>query len=147
MLVDAGLSLRELTRRLALVGEQPDGISAVIVTHEHSDHIAGLSTLARRHRLPVYMTRLTAPRIDWGECRPAVEPFQAGSRLTIGDIEIDSFTIPHDAVDPVGFCLRAQGIKIGVVTDLATFRSRSTSTSMARMCCSWRPIMTLRCCA
>jgi phosphoribosyl 1,2-cyclic phosphodiesterase len=116
--VDAGLSLRELTRRLALIGEQPDGLSAVIVTHEHSDHIAGLSTLARKHRVPVYMTRLTAPRIDWGEHSPALEPFQAGSRLRVGDIEIDSFTIPHDAVDPVGFCLRAQGIKIAVVTDL-----------------------------
>jgi phosphoribosyl 1,2-cyclic phosphodiesterase len=118
VLVDAGLSLRELTRRLAAVGEHPDGLSAVVITHEHSDHIAGLSTLARRHKVPVYMTWLTAPRIDWGEHSPAVEQFLAGSRVCIGDIEIDSFTIPHDAVDPVGFCLSAQGIKIAVVTDL-----------------------------
>jgi phosphoribosyl 1,2-cyclic phosphodiesterase len=116
--VDAGLSLRELTRRLAAVGEQPECLTAVVVTHEHSDHIAGLAMLARKHKVPVYLTRLTAPRIDWCEQTPAIEEFQAGARLTIGDIEIDSFTIPHDSVDPVGFCFHVQGIKIGVVTDL-----------------------------
>ena len=116
--MDAGLSLRELTRRLAAVGEQPERLSAVVITHEHSDHIAGLATLARKHGVPVYLTRLTAPRIDWGAHTPAVEQYQAGSRVSIGDVEIDSFTIPHDAIDPVGFCLRAQGIKVAVVTDL-----------------------------
>jgi phosphoribosyl 1,2-cyclic phosphodiesterase len=117
--VDAGLSLRELTRRLDLVGERPDRLSAVIVTHEHSDHIAGLATLSRsQKKMPVYMTPLAAPRIDWGKHKPALELFQAGSRIRVGDIEIDSFTIPHDSIDPVGFCLTAQGIKAGVVTDL-----------------------------
>jgi phosphoribosyl 1,2-cyclic phosphodiesterase len=118
VLVDAGLSLRELTRRLALVGEKPECLTAIVITHEHSDHVSGLSTLARKHNLPVYLTRLTAPRIDWGEHTAAVEEFQAGARLRIGEIEIDSFTIPHDAVDPVGFCFHVQGIKIGIVTDL-----------------------------
>jgi phosphoribosyl 1,2-cyclic phosphodiesterase len=118
VLIDAGLSLRELTRRLALIGEQPGQLTAVVVTHEHSDHIGGLPPLARKHGVPVYVTRLTAPQIDWGESAPSVESFQAGTRLSIGDIEIDSFTIPHDAVDPVGFCFRMQGIKIGLVTDL-----------------------------
>ena len=118
MLIDAGLSLRELTRRLALIGERPEQLTAVVVTHEHSDHIGGLPPLARKHGVPVYLTRLTAPQIDWGESAPSVESFQAGARLSIGDIEIDSFTIPHDAVDPVGFCFRTQGIKIGLVTDL-----------------------------
>jgi phosphoribosyl 1,2-cyclic phosphodiesterase len=118
VLVDAGLSLRELTRRMAVVGEKPECLNAIVVTHEHSDHTAGLATLARKHNVPVYLTRLTAPRIDWGEQTPVVEEFQAGARLSIGDIEIDSFTIPHDAIDPVGFCFHVQGIKIGVVTDL-----------------------------
>ena len=118
LLIDAGLSLRELTRRLALVGEQPDQLTAVVVTHEHSDHIGGLPVLARKHGVPVYLTRLTAPQIDWGETSPKVESFQAGTRLIVGDIEIDSFTIPHDAVDPVGYCFHSQGIKIALVTDL-----------------------------
>jgi len=118
ILVDAGLSLRELTRRLALIGEQPERLDAVLITHEHSDHVSGLVTLARKHRVPVFMTHLTAPQIDWGDSTPALECFQAGAGLAIGGIEISSFTIPHDAVDPVGFSFRVEGIKIGLVTDL-----------------------------
>ena len=70
-------------------------------------------------RATIYMTRLTAPAIDWGATPPArLEPFQAGSRFQIGDIEVQSFSIPHDAIDPVGFCFQAQGVRIGVATDL-----------------------------
>ena len=68
--------------------------------------------------LPLYLSRLTAPSIDWGEFTPAVEHFQAGSRFVVGDIEVDTFTIPHDAIDPVGLALHADGVKIGIVTDL-----------------------------
>lgn len=107
-----------MAKRLESVGETLDGIDAILVTHEHSDHVAGLVRLARRLQVPVYMTHLTAPSIDWGEVTPKLELFQAGARLHIGDIEIDSFTIPHDARDPVGFCLRAEGVKISVATDL-----------------------------
>lgn len=118
VLVDAGLSVRELTRRLSLIGHQTDRLSAVIVTHEHSDHVCGLARLSRRFKIPVFATWLTAPHLDFGEHQPALETFQAGARFTVGDIEIQSFTLPHDAVDPVGFCLQAQGVKIGIVTDL-----------------------------
>lgn len=118
ILVDAGLSVKALAQRLELIGERLDGIQAVLITHEHSDHVGGLARLARRLRVPVYISRLTAPAVDWGENRPALECFQAGARIVIGDIEADSFGIPHDAIDPVGFCLRAQGVKIGVATDL-----------------------------
>jgi phosphoribosyl 1,2-cyclic phosphodiesterase len=94
-----------------------------VVTHEHSDHISGLISIARyfsrqNRPLPLYLSRLTAPTIDWGEFTPAVEHFQAGTRFTVGDIEVDSFTIPHDAADPVGFSLQAEGVKVAVVTDL-----------------------------
>lgn len=118
ILIDAGLSVRELTRRLALVGERPDDLDAVLVTHEHGDHVCGLPALARRHGLPVYITWLTEPAIEWGERRPAIETFQAGGRFTIGDIEVASFTIPHDAADPVGYCFHAQGLKVAIATDL-----------------------------
>lgn len=118
LLVDAGLSFRELSKRLASIGEQPDRIDAILITHEHCDHIAGLARFARRVPVPIYITRLTAPIIEWDGMTPRLEPFQAGARFAVGDIEIDSFTIPHDAVDPVGFSFRAQGIKIGLVTDL-----------------------------
>jgi len=118
VLVDAGLSFKGLARRLESVGEQVDTVDAVLVTHEHSDHVAGLARLARRLRIPVYVSKLTAPAIDWGENIPQLECFQAGARFTVGNIEVDSFSIPHDATDPVGFCFHAEGVKIAVATDL-----------------------------
>jgi phosphoribosyl 1,2-cyclic phosphodiesterase len=121
ILVDAGLSMRELSKRLTSVGESLDSIDAILVTHEHSDHVSGLAVLARNKgvRATIYMTRLTAPAIDWGARPPArLEAFQAGSTFQIGDIEVQSFSIPHDAIDPVGYCFEAQGVRIGVATDL-----------------------------
>jgi phosphoribosyl 1,2-cyclic phosphodiesterase len=118
ILVDAGLSLRELTRRLRAIGEDPAGLDAVLISHEHADHVSGLPVLLRKHSIPVYLTHSTAPLIDWGESRPRVEHYQAGARFTIGDIEVGSFTVPHDAADPVAFAFRAEGVRIGLVTDL-----------------------------
>jgi len=118
ILVDAGLSFKALARRLESVGEQVDALHAVLVTHEHSDHVAGLARVARRLRIPVYISKLTAPAVAWDDNMPALECFQAGASFTVGDIEVDSFGIPHDAVDPVGFCFRAEGLKIAVATDL-----------------------------
>lgn len=118
LLVDAGISLRDLTARLASIGEQLENIDAVLITHEHSDHVGGLPRLVRKRAVPVYATRFTAPALIWDDCAPRIEAFQAGTTVVIGDIEADSFTIPHDAADPVGFCFRAQGVKIGYATDL-----------------------------
>ncbi|HYW48541.1 MAG TPA: MBL fold metallo-hydrolase [Bryobacteraceae bacterium] len=120
ILVDAGLSMRELGKRLAARGEDLANIDAILITHEHSDHVAGLPVLARNRncRAVIWMTRLTAPAIDWGETQPRLEPFQAGASFQIGDIEVQSFSIPHDAVDPVGYCFEAQGLRIGIATDL-----------------------------
>jgi phosphoribosyl 1,2-cyclic phosphodiesterase len=121
ILVDAGLSMRELRRRLESIGEDLNRIDAILITHEHCDHISGLAVLARNKdvRATIYMTRLTAPAIDWGQARPArLEPFQAGARFQIGDIGVQSFGIPHDAIDPIGYCFEAQGVRIGVATDL-----------------------------
>ena len=118
LLIDAGLSFRETSRRLALIGEDPARLDAIVITHEHSDHVCGLVRLAKKLDIPVYMSWLTAPAIDWLGYAPKLETFLAGSTLAVGDIEIDSFTIPHDAIDPVGFCVRAQGIKFGIATDL-----------------------------
>jgi phosphoribosyl 1,2-cyclic phosphodiesterase len=118
LLVDAGLSKRDIFGRLAAIEEDPEKLDAILVTHEHSDHVSGLVTLARQLGVPIFITRLTAPAIPWGEYTPRLDCFQAGTSFSIGDIDIDSFTIPHDAIDPVGFCFRSQGVKVGVVTDL-----------------------------
>jgi phosphoribosyl 1,2-cyclic phosphodiesterase len=116
--VDAGLSRRETFERLAHIGVAPETLSAILITHEHSDHINGLIPLARKLNIPVYLSRLTAPAIPWGEFTPRLELFQAGQSFPVGDIDVTSFTIPHDAADPVGFSLRAQGIKVSIATDL-----------------------------
>lgn len=194
VLVDAGLSCRELFRRMKLVGEDPQTLDAIIITHEHQDHISGLTVTARKLGIPVYFTEAThrawmrwiSPRrqmtyAQWVElCRkqaaerqaeaaaseldpeevdtpipdleaaasetaaalstvavppdmdpgaespakpdptwlPAVEYFEAGRPFEIGDIQLSPFTIPHDAADPVGFVLSAEGVRMGFATDL-----------------------------
>jgi phosphoribosyl 1,2-cyclic phosphodiesterase len=120
VLIDAGLSFRELSSRLQAIGEDPAKLDAVLISHEHSDHVSGLPVLARKlgYRVPVYATHLTAPALAWDERSPHVETFQAGCRFSIGGLEIESFTIPHDAIDPVAFTFHAQGMKIASVTDL-----------------------------
>ncbi len=201
ILVDAGLSCRELLKRMAAVGEDPAALTAILITHEHQDHVAGLAVLARRLNIPVFFTepthrawvRMLTPRTTmtyakWldhvqaekearaqaaamavaaevsavltqdasveisGEadpdfalhvdpdaaeesCEPeetraavkanptflpAVEYFQAGQTFCIGDIDINPFTIPHDAADPCGFVFhaRSETIRMAVATDL-----------------------------
>ncbi len=118
ILVDAGLSRKEVFARLAAIDEDPQKLDAIMVTHEHSDHVCGLLPLARALNVPVFLSHLTAPAIDWNHYEPKLETFQAGTSITIGDIIVDSFTIPHDAIDPVGFIVRANGIKAAIVTDL-----------------------------
>jgi phosphoribosyl 1,2-cyclic phosphodiesterase len=118
--VDAGLSRREITRRLASIGEDIATLDAILVTHEHCDHTTSLCATSRagKRSIPIYLTLGTTKYIDWGENPPVREPFQAGCGFTIGDFDIASFTIPHDAADPVGFTLTAHGIKVGIATDL-----------------------------
>src|SRR5271170_5813132 len=123
ILVDAGISCRETFKRMRALGEDPHSLSAILITHEHSDHIYGLATLAKKLRIPVFMTGAThaawarAMRTVNGE-RPQLERFESGHRFQIGDIEVKPFTIPHDAADPVGFTFRVEGTKVTVATDL-----------------------------
>jgi phosphoribosyl 1,2-cyclic phosphodiesterase len=202
ILVDAGVSCRELFKRMAAAGEDPRTLDAILVTHEHQDHIQGLAVTARKLGIPVYFTESThrawmrwvTPRkrmtySDWLEQRkqqtsvvnlaaagnqseagsvetamasphgaampvnpdiedreafeeeqesfaaedsapaeakakadpaalPGVEYFSAGEGFCVGDIAVTPFTIPHDAVDPVGFVFEAEGVRIGLATDL-----------------------------
>ena len=126
ILVDAGVSCRETFKRMKAAGDDPHSLSAIVITHEHSDHVCGLATLAKRLTVPIFMTGAThqawarAVRDAQGE-RPHVtklEVFSAGRGFHIGDIAVMPFTIPHDAADPVGFTFRAEGVKVGVATDL-----------------------------
>jgi phosphoribosyl 1,2-cyclic phosphodiesterase len=126
LLIDAGVSCREVLRRLQLCAEDHCSIDAVLVTHEHSDHIAGIRVLARKLKIPVYITAPTYQAYqhsvrDTNGHRVVLdrrEHFCSGRSFQIGDIAVTPFTIPHDAVDPVGFTFRAEGIKVGICTDL-----------------------------
>jgi len=126
ILVDAGISCREIFKRTRSLGEDPASFSAILVTHEHSDHVNGLAVLARKLNVPVFMTGAThlawarALRDEQGEAPKLarLERFDAGRSFHVGDILVTPFTIPHDAVDPVGFSFRAEGVKIGYATDL-----------------------------
>lgn len=80
--------------------------------------MSGLVRIAASLRIPVYMSRLTESAIAWGADQPELRLFEAGQRLRIGDIDVSSFTVPHDAADPVGFTLAADGVKLGILTDL-----------------------------
>jgi phosphoribosyl 1,2-cyclic phosphodiesterase len=126
LLVDAGLSCRELLRRMMLCGENARSLDAILITHEHTDHVGGLYVLARKLRIPVYITGATHESYRrWARDSKGnritlerIETFSPGRPFDIGDISVLPFTIPHDAVDPVGFTFRSEGIKVGICTDL-----------------------------
>lgn len=168
ILVDVGLSCREIFKRMAAAGEDPHTLDAILVTHEHQDHVQGLAVTARKLGIPVYFTEPThrawmrwmTPQkrvtyADWlasrkaaaeaaassakqeEECEesvsvsaqaepekvdpcalPGIEYISAGEGFCVGDIAVTPFTIPHDAADPVGFVFEAEGVRIGLATDL-----------------------------
>lgn len=118
-LVDAGLSARELTQRLALCGVEPRELSAILVTHEHGDHARGLAQWSKKHATPIYCNRQTGLVLrdkvvdfsDWNI-------FESGTEFTLEGTVIRSFPVPHDAVEPVGFVVKQGGCSFGFLTDL-----------------------------
>ncbi len=122
--MDAGLGKKETQRRLAVLEHQLDALDGVLISHEHNDHCNGLAQIARKWRATVYLTEATHEEIERLFPEAAVkridrvEHISGGQRFTVGDIEVTAFTLPHDAVDPVGFTFRANGSKVALVTDL-----------------------------
>ena len=120
ILVDCGVSAKRLTAALLERDEDPAHISGILITHEHSDHIAGLSVLARRHNIPVYMTEPTwfrlsqsmkfAERID-------VRFIEPGRHFEVGDSSVYAFSTSHDAVCPVGYRIDTGRAVVGIATD------------------------------
>ena len=116
LLVDCGFSVRETERRLARLGKQAGELAGILVTHEHSDHVAGVAKLARKHALTVWTTRGTwASHAD--AAVPSVTYVDCHECFAIGDLEIQPFPVPHDAREPAQFVFRNGAVGLGVLTD------------------------------
>ncbi|MEJ5360064.1 MAG: MBL fold metallo-hydrolase [Desulfobacterales bacterium] len=118
LLVDAGLSARETTRRLRERGLDLAGVDALLLTHEHRDHVQGAERLVRRRRMPVYLTAGTWKAAPGLRDLPEVFPVACGLPLRIGTLTVEAFSVPHDAREPVGFAITAAAGRIGIATDL-----------------------------
>jgi len=121
ILVDGGLSARQLVFRLEHCSVTPEQLDGVLLTHEHTDHICGLEVLSRKFDVPIYCNRLTADAL---RCNGLLDRhrnwriFETGSEFPICDIMVQTFPVPHDAVDPIGFAFQAGSGGLGFVTDL-----------------------------
>lgn len=119
ILIDAGLSGKQIRERLLKINKSPEMLTGIVISHEHSDHIGGLAIIAARLGIPVYSNRLTSECIleNFDE-KFCFKIFQNGESFEIGDIEVEVFSVPHDAVDPIGFTFITNSGKIGYVTDV-----------------------------
>lgn len=119
ILIDAGFSGRQIRQRLATIGRSPENLTGILITHEHSDHIQGLAALCEKLRLPIYCNRATKDAIEYQlQIRFECQLFTTGGSFEIGDISVETFMVPHDAQDPVGFLIRTADGNIGFLTDL-----------------------------
>ena len=122
VLVDAGISLRAAVERLAAIGVDPASIQAICLSHEHVDHVRGVARFHQRYGAALFANGGTMEALQQDpRCRSlAWNIFSTGSPFHVGDLEIDSFSVPHDAYEPVGFVIRAGETCVGIATDLGT---------------------------
>ena len=121
ILIDGGLSARQLALRLEQCGITPAQLDGVLLTHEHGDHVCGLEVLCRKLAVPIYCNALTAEAVRCGsplEQHRNWRLFRTGAEFSICDITVQTFPVPHDAVEPVGFAFYAGGSALGFITDL-----------------------------
>lgn len=118
LLVDAGISARRIKAGLGLLGVEPEELDGVLVTHEHRDHIGGLATLTKRYGVPVFTRPDTFAAMYCRDEIPAACRHAIGDQFAFGGVRVEAFNIPHDAADPVGFCLYGESVKCTFATDL-----------------------------
>ncbi|MBO6108272.1 MAG: MBL fold metallo-hydrolase [Eubacterium sp.] len=125
-LVDAGISLKRIREGLGDQGLSLDNMDGILITHEHSDHIAGLAALLRKYPLPVYATADTIEKI-WEKCNmnnispELFHSIRSGEGFEVSDYHITPFPISHDAADPVCYTLRKNEKKVGIATDMGIY--------------------------
>lgn len=120
VLVDVGISCRELETRMKRMGLHMDSVKAIFISHEHSDHIRGLAVVANKYQLPVFITEATL-----NACRLAIPArllhlLKPGYAIHVGDLEVIPFSKPHDAADPQSFIIRQRELTVGVFTDIGS---------------------------
>lgn len=126
VLVDCGLSGKELMRRLHEVGEDPARLTAIVVTHEHGDHARGLSVVSKTLGIPVYISSAALTACKLGDREKNVRrgaAISSAQDFEIGEIKFHPFSIPHDAADPFAFTVEANGIKVGMAVDLGYYNA------------------------
>ena len=125
LLVDAGISCRKIKQRLQTAGLTPDDLSGILITHEHTDHIAGLSVLLKNYNIPLYATPGTALVLarKIPHARELLRPLPAGSQFQVGNLAVQSFSTSHDAADSVGYRLTGGGHSAVIATDLGRVTS------------------------
>ena len=119
LLIDTGISARELTKRLSSLGVKPQELDGILITHEHGDHIRGLRVFTKNYHVPIYCTQNTWYYLaEQGVSERYQRIIHRDEVFEMDDLQIEAFPIPHDAVDPVGFCIANHTSKIGIATDL-----------------------------
>ena len=133
LLLDCGFSARECVRRLRDAGVDPESVAAVLVTHEHADHVRGAEVFVRRYSVPVYATRGTLRASGLERSLPDTRVVRGHEELRIGTMRVLPFRISHDAREPVGFRFESDaGARVGIATDTGEFTPESAE---ALMCC------------
>jgi len=117
LIIDCGLSARRIAQDLSDLGLALDQLDGILISHEHTDHIKGLPTLLRNRSLPLFLNDGTATG-SWCDPEWKRRPFSNSEAFQLGDLEIEPFSVPHDAADPCGFLIRCRGVQLAHVTDL-----------------------------
>lgn len=131
LLVDAGLSGKQLDRLFGEAKVDPAKLSGILVTHEHSDHVKGLGIMARKYDLPIYANAKTWNAMEKGLGKITTDKrfhFEANTVKTFGDIDVESFSVSHDAADPMFFAFHHNNKKVALVTDLGYVSERIKKT-------------------
>ncbi|MEO0442683.1 MAG: MBL fold metallo-hydrolase [Pseudomonadota bacterium] len=131
LLIDCGFTLKETEKRLSRLGVSASQLDAIVVTHEHSDHIGGVGPLARKYKMPVYMTPGTYRSRDIGQI-PQLELIKSYAAFCIKSITVQPVAVPHDATEPAQYIFETDNHRLGLLTDLGSI---TPHVEMHYQCC------------
>ncbi len=118
VLVDAGISAKQIVQRMTNVNLDIGKIKGIFVTHEHTDHVRGISVLARKNSIPVYITEKTLESVDFDVSPSLIRIIEQSSKISVGDLTVDVFSKHHDAMEPISITVSYNGKSVSVLTDI-----------------------------